>query len=101
MSKSRLGASNSTRHNLTRIHSSEQRLGCRRFRIAVHNSMIFLVHTLSMEFSESFTGGRITRWNDILDDLDLEGKSDQSALVRQYQINNGHSPSDAFEHRST
>ena len=106
MSMSRLGASTSMRHNLTRIHSSKQRLGCRRFRITVHNCMIFPVNTLAVEISKSLTGGRIARWNDILDDVDLEGKSDlcftdQSALVRQYQINNGHPPGDAFEHRST
>ena len=106
MSKSRIGAYNSTGHNLTGTHSSEQCLGCRRFRIAVHNGMIFPVHLYVTGMSKRLTGGGITRWNSILDDLVLEGKSDlcftdKSALVCQYQINIGHPPSDAFGHRST
>ena len=72
----------------------------------MHNGMIFPVHILFTGKSKSLTGGGIARWNDILDDLVLDGKSDlcftdKSALVSQYQVNIGHPPGDAFEHRSS
>ena len=52
MSKSKLCASNTTRHNLIRTHSPKRRLGCRRFRIAVHNGIIFPAQVLSKGISK-------------------------------------------------
>lgn len=47
ISKFKLCASNTTIYSLTRIHSSKQRLGCRRWRIAVHDRMTFPAHVSS------------------------------------------------------